>query len=124
MVSSAEKKLLCPDISCDKKDNNLFFLLLSFVFLVQQKPSTTKDANSISFLLLPEYPQCSVEVFYQLYRYSDGKLVRSGVSSGFTPNHTVTLTDLECDTNFRLHLTTDETEVDYWVSIKTDFPSM
>ena len=102
-----------------------FFMFLDFCFcfcfylVSQYASSTTRDISSISCTVAPDYPECSnVDVSYQLYLDSGGQLVRSGV----TTNYTVTLTDLQCATTYRLHLTSDRTETDYWVSITTDFP--
>ena len=64
------------------------------------------------------YPDCvDVEYEYQLYRESDGQLVRGGVSM----KNTFTLSELECDTRYRFRLSDilAMPGADSWISVQT-----
>ena len=97
-----------------------FVFVLSLSVAPHYSARIRTKRNSISFSLVsePKYPECSkIEASYQLYIESYGQLVRSGV----TTHNPGKLTDLDCDT-YRLHLTTEETGLDYWESVKIHSP--
>ena len=65
------------------------------------------------------YPNCvNVAYEYQLYRESDAQLVRSGISM----NSELTLSELECNTRYRLRLRDKMTMpgADSWISVQTN----
>ena len=65
------------------------------------------------------YPDCAnVEYEYQFFRESDGQLVRSGIIM----KNKLTLSELECDTRYRLRLRdkmNKMTGADSWISVQT-----
>ena len=80
-------------------------------------PQTSEDSIWMSWRDL--YYECAKEEYeYQLYRESDGQIVRSNVTtdSGFT------ISELPCDTKYRLRVryrTSSKTEEE-WFSVTTD----
>ena len=96
----------------------LFFFYLVSAVKYDRRISTSSEVNSISFSMNPEYPDCSmIEFVYQLYKESNGQLVRDGVTTDLS----FTITDLECGTSYRLHITNDKTELDFWTLITTRY---
>ena len=95
-----------------------------FVFLflatdtIKLYPPVVSDDRIVMSWMNP-YPGCvNVEYEYQFYRESDGQLVRSGIIM----KNELTLSELECDTQYRLRLRDKMTMAgaDSWISVQTN----
>ena len=102
----------------------VFSLSLSlFLFLAKNTiyvhPPVVSD-DSIVLSWMNPYPDCvNVEYEYQLYRESDGQLVKSGIIM----KNELTLSELECDTRYRLRLRDKMNKMigaDNWISVQTN----
>ena len=80
-------------------------------------PVVSEDSIALSWM--NPYPDCVImEYEYQLYRESDGQLVRSDIIL----KNALTLSELECDTRYRLRLRDKMamTGADSWISVQTN----
>ena len=99
-----------------KSIKNVFLSVASDTIHVHQPVASDQ---SISLSWMNPYPDCAnVEYEYQLYRESDAKLVRSGISM----NSELTLSELECNTRYRLRLRDKMaiTGADSWIIVQTN----
>ena len=102
-----------------KRVNKIFVFLFLATNTIDIHPPVVSDDSMVMPWMNP-YPDCvNVEYEYQLYRESDGQLVGSGIIM----KNELTLSELECDTRYRLRLREKMNKMigaDNWISVKTN----
>ena len=93
-------------------------LFLAVTSIVVHPPVVSDDTIVLSWI--NPYPDCvNVEYEYQFYRESDGQLVTSGIIM----KNELTLSELECDTRYRLRLRDKMNKMigtDNYISVQTN----